>query len=53
MVPDARNSFKSCLRGTVYVSLFNAEVIKTVTSLLRLFSFFPDFLVGGLAILGP
>ena len=32
---DARNSFENSLRGTVHVSLFNAEVTKTVTSLLR------------------
>ena len=33
--PDARDLFKSSLQGTVHVSLINAEVTKTVTSLLR------------------
>ena len=31
----ARNSFQGSLRGTVHVSFINAEVAKTVTSLLR------------------
>ena len=31
----SQNSFESSLRGTVYISLINAEVTKTVTSLLR------------------
>ena len=34
-VSNARNSFEGSLRGTVHVSLINAEVAKTVTSLLR------------------
>ena len=32
---DARNSFESSIRGTIYINLFNAEVTKAVTSLLR------------------
>ena len=34
-VSNARNSFEGSLRGTVHISLINAEVAKTVTSLLR------------------
>ena len=34
-VSNAKNLFQSSLRGTVHVNLINAEVAKTVASLLR------------------
>ena len=34
-VPDTKNLFESSFQGTIYVSFFNAEVTKTVNSLIR------------------
>ena len=49
---NARNLFKSSLRGTVHVSLLNAEVIKTSLVFWIIFVL-PDFLIGGLALFRP